>query len=231
MKLKTISTGSNGNCYILTSDSGKHLMLDAGIPLAEIKQGIDFDVENISGAIITHNHLDHAASVQHLKDMGIKVFQPYLDTEHKRLKTTLGEFTIQSFPVPHSVECRAFIIEVEGQKILYATDFEYIEYSFKNYGIDTMLIEMNYQTKFLENRELDEHMVHVVTGHASDRVTTDFILNNKKYLRNVFLCHYSKSGNLLMDEAIETLKSKLPKYTRVEWARPGSVFDISTLPF
>ena len=38
MTLKTIATGSTGNCYILTSDSGKHLILDAGIPIAEIKK-------------------------------------------------------------------------------------------------------------------------------------------------------------------------------------------------
>ena len=36
MKLKCIATGSTGNCYTLTSESGETLILDCGIPIKEI---------------------------------------------------------------------------------------------------------------------------------------------------------------------------------------------------
>lgn len=226
MTLKTLATGSTGNCYILTSDNGKHLILDAGIPIAEIKKGIDYDVANISGAICTHTHADHHKAVKDLINMGIPVWQPYLDEKHKRQRTRLGDFKIECFDVPHSVPCRGFIIEVDDLKILYASDFEYIGYSFKNYGINVMLIEMNYSQEIMDELDVDSHISHTVTGHASDVTTTEFICHNKKYLQNVILCHYSKSGNLNREQALETLKSKLPEWVICQYAIPGEEVEL-----
>ena len=44
MRIKCIGTGSNGNCYSLTDNNGNILLLDAGLPINEIKIGIDFKV-------------------------------------------------------------------------------------------------------------------------------------------------------------------------------------------
>lgn len=104
---------------------------------------------------------------------------------------------------------------------MYATDFEFIKYRFDKQQINVMLIEMNYQQKIMDELEIDSHISHTVTGHSSDKTTTEFILNNKKYLQNVILCHYSKSGNMNKDEALAELKSKLPEYIEVQWATPG----------
>lgn len=57
MLLGVNATGSTGNSYYIKSDSGKILLLDAGISIAEIKRGINFDVGNVSGCLITHQHL------------------------------------------------------------------------------------------------------------------------------------------------------------------------------
>ena len=221
MTLKTIATGSKGNCYILTSDDGKHLILDAGIPLAEIKKGLNFDIGNIEGCVVSHCHKDHSLSISHLNNMSIKVWQPYLDSEHKRMKTKLGEFAVECFDVPHNeCECRAFLIKVDDLTILYATDFEYIPYDLSSKKINVMLVEMNYQQKIMKELELDKHYTHVIRGHSSDVTTTEFILHNKKYLQNVILCHYSKSGKLRKDEALAELKSKLSINITTQWANP-----------
>ena len=55
MILKTIATGSSGNCYILTCNNEK-LILDAGLPIKAIKIGLDFDLGGIQGVLITHAH-------------------------------------------------------------------------------------------------------------------------------------------------------------------------------
>jgi Cft2 family RNA processing exonuclease len=220
MTLKTIATGSTGNCYILTSDSGKHLILDAGIPIGEIKKGLDFDIGNVCACIITHVHKDHSLSANKLKTMGIPVWRPYL-SDHVRMRIRFDCFKVECFDLPHSVPCRGFIIEADDLKILYASDFEYIKYSFSDYGINVMLIEMNYQQKIMDKLDVDSHIAHTVTGHASDVTTTEFILHNKKYLQNVILCHYSKSGNMNRDEALAELQSKLPEYIDMRWAIPG----------
>lgn len=57
MKLKCIATGSTGNCYTLTPDNGETLILDCGIPIKEIKKGLNWDVRGIKGVIISHTHL------------------------------------------------------------------------------------------------------------------------------------------------------------------------------
>lgn len=57
MRLCCIGTGSSGNCYTLQDNSGKILLLDAGISIKDIKIGIDFNVSSIVGSVITHGHL------------------------------------------------------------------------------------------------------------------------------------------------------------------------------
>ena len=56
MRMKTLCSGSNGNCYILESNSGKKLILDIGISKKDLMKGIDFDVKNIAGVVVTHSH-------------------------------------------------------------------------------------------------------------------------------------------------------------------------------
>lgn len=57
MTLKCINSGSSGNCYTLTSESGETLILDCGIPIKEIKKGLDWNIRGIRGMIISHAHL------------------------------------------------------------------------------------------------------------------------------------------------------------------------------
>ena len=55
MLLKTIATGSNGNCYALINDN-EILLLDVGIPAMEIKKEIDFKISNVVGCVVSHEH-------------------------------------------------------------------------------------------------------------------------------------------------------------------------------
>ena len=109
MKLKCIATGSDGNSYAIKADNGEILLLDAGIPLDEIKKGIGFDVGNLVGCAVTHEHKDHSLSVSKLRKMGVPMLLPYR-LEAKRIRTMIGSYIIESFPVPHNgVENRAFL--------------------------------------------------------------------------------------------------------------------------
>jgi glyoxylase-like metal-dependent hydrolase (beta-lactamase superfamily II) len=56
MRLKCLGSSSDGNCYLLTSDSGETLILDCGIPIKEIKKGLNWNIRGISGVIISHSH-------------------------------------------------------------------------------------------------------------------------------------------------------------------------------
>lgn len=229
MIFKCLATGSKANCYVLKRDNGEMLILDAGLPLPEIKKGIGFEVESLKGAVISHSHGDHVLSAEKLKQF-TSVWKPY-ENEHKKLHTHLGEFDITSFDVPHNgVDNRGFIIRVDEQTILYATDFEYIPYNLSSQNIDTMLIELNYQRDMVDD-EMDNHKAHVVLGHASEEVVVEILKQNVKSLRNVILCHMSNSGNLNRDLAMERIKAVLPDWVNVVYARAGRNYDISLCPF
>ena len=222
MTLKTLNSGSDGNCYILTSDSGEKLILDAGIPIADIKRGLDYDIEHVVGGVCSHEHLDHSLSVKKLKKMGITVFQPYL-YDAKRLHTKIGCFDIQSFDVPHNgTPNRAFIITAD------ATDFEYIPYDLSKQEINIALIELNYQ---LERVDGSNHLKHTVLGHTEESTVAEFLATISKYLRKVILCHMSKSGALDKESALKHIKEVVMASTEVLYAVPGKEYDISKCPF
>lgn len=224
MILKVGATGSTGNAYYI-EHNGEILLLDAGINIKEIKQMIDFRVGDVVGCVLTHCHKDHDLSGDKLLNMGIRVFRPYeLDT--KILKTTIGSFRITSFPVPHDgVECRGYLIEIGGQKILYATDFEYIGYKFKAQKVNTMLIECNYQDDLVNDE--NDHRVHIFKGHAELNTVADFVAQNATdELRTVVLCHASQSGSLNKAHAVEVIKSNVPNTVEVHMAEKGLTIEI-----
>lgn len=157
------------------------------------------------------------------------VWKPYL-YDAKRLHTHFGVFDIQSFDVPHNgVDNRAFIITVDGTKILYATDYEYIPYNLSKRGINIALIELNYQSERVT--DMDEHRRHTVLGHAEENTVIELVSTINLHLRKVILCHMSKSGALDRDKAMKHIKEVLPEYVDVTWAKPGEEYNISEIPF
>lgn len=73
--IKAIASGSSGNCYRV-SDGSTALLLDAGISIYKIQQGLDFRLSEIAGALISHEHMDHAKAVPDLAKRGVLVFGP-----------------------------------------------------------------------------------------------------------------------------------------------------------
>lgn len=230
MTLKTIATGSTGNCYILTSDSGKHLILDAGIPIAEIKKGLNYDVENVEGCLVSHFHNDHAKSVSKLRKMGIPMFLPYRHPEKPRIRTHLGDFWIDSFPVPHNgCENRGFIIEVDGQKICFLIDLEYCPYDLSKQGINVLIVECNYISDLVDDKL--PNIAHKTLGHCELQTTIGIIQNCKKHLRKVILTHMSKGATMDKDRALKEIKAAIPPNIEVVFAKDNTVEDISEIPF
>lgn len=56
MLMKCIATGSTGNSYYV-EHNGEILLLDAGVDIKTIKEGIDFRVADVIGCLVTHKHL------------------------------------------------------------------------------------------------------------------------------------------------------------------------------
>ena len=214
MKLKCIATGSTGNCYTLTSDSGETLILDCGIPIKEIKKGLDWNVKDVVGVLCTHKHLDHSKSVEDFEAMGIQILAPYLGDSCKPIN--MGEFTVKPFDLTtidgnwthtdaNGEPCPIYgflITHKEKGKMLYITDCEVVKWKFK--GINHILLGVNYD-KDLIDRDTGKAN-HVFRGHLSIDTACDFVKANYSHsLQNVIMCHLS-SENADSDSFIEKMK-------------------------
>jgi phosphoribosyl 1,2-cyclic phosphodiesterase len=215
MKLKCIATGSTGNCYLLTSNSGETLILDCGIPIKEIKKGLDWNIKGIMGVLCTHKHLDHSKSLKDFKSMGIPIYAPYLKIDY--MSMNMGEFTVKPFDLTtidgswthtdaNGEPCPIFgflITHPEMGKMLYITDCEVVKWKFK--GINHILLGVNYD-KDLIDRDNTGKANHVFRGHLSIDTACDFVkANYSDSLQNVIMCHLS-SENSDKDSFIEKMK-------------------------
>lgn len=215
MQLHCIATGSTGNCYTLTSDSGETLILDCGIPIKEIKKGLDWNIKDVVGVLCTHKHLDHSKSVKDFEAMGIPVFAPYRSLKPMiigdyRLKIQAFDLTTVDGRWTHTnadgseCPCYGFLItHPEMGKMLYITDTELIKWRFK--GINHILLGVNYD-KNLIDRDNTGKANHVFRGHLSIDTACDFVkANYSDSLQNVIMCHLS-SENADRDSFIEKMK-------------------------
>ena len=214
MRLHCMATGSTGNCYTLTSDSGETLILDCGIPIKEIKKGLDWNIKDVVGVLCTHKHLDHSKSLNDFKSMGIPVFAPYLGDSRKSMN--MGEFTVKPFDLTtidgswthtdaNGEPCSIFgflITHKEMGRMLYITDCELIKWKFKD--INHILLGVNYDKDLVDTDNPKAN--HVFRGHLSIDTACDFVkANYSDSLQNVIMCHLS-SENSDRDSFIEKMK-------------------------
>jgi phosphoribosyl 1,2-cyclic phosphodiesterase len=213
MKLTCLGSSSAGNCYLLTSNSGETLILDCGIPIKEIKKGLNWNIKDVVGVLCTHQHSDHNKSLKDFINMGIPVFAPYLSRESMKMQT---EFNIQMFGLTtvdgrwthtnaDGTECPCYgflIAHKEMGKLLYITDTELIKWRFKD--INHILLGVNYDKDLVDTDNPKAN--HVFRGHLSIDTACDFVkANDSDSLQNVIMCHLS-SENSDRDSFIEKMK-------------------------
>ena len=56
MNLKCISTGSKGNCYILSNEK-ESLVIESGVSYKKILRGLNYNVKDVVGVVVSHSHL------------------------------------------------------------------------------------------------------------------------------------------------------------------------------
>ena len=109
MVLKVLGSGSSGNCYILENEN-EALILDAGVPVIEVKKALDFNIKKIVGVCVTHCHKDHDGYSKDFEKMGIPVYRPFVSKEVPK-RIIDSSFTVQPFDCIHDVECYGFYVK------------------------------------------------------------------------------------------------------------------------
>lgn len=214
MKLTCLGSSSAGNCYLLQADNGETLILDCGIPIKEIKKGLDWNIKDVVGVLCTHQHSDHNKSLKDFINMGIPVFAPYLSLESMKMET---EFNIRMFDLTtidgswthtnaDGTPCPIYgflITHREMGRMLYITDCELIKWKFRD--INHILLGVNYDKDLVDTDNPKAN--HVFRGHLSIDTACDFVkANDSDSLQNVIMCHLS-SENADKDIFIEKMKN------------------------
>ena len=189
MKLRVLNSSSSGNCYLFQARDGETLIVECGIDIKEIKKALNFDVGNVVGCLISHEHGDHAKSLQKMLDAGIDCYMSEgtfkeLSIKHHRLwrltrfeKKYIGNFVVMAFKTQHDcADPVGFLIHhPEMGLTLFATDTFYIEYTFQ--GLNNILIECNYAKDILYKNVTDG----IITKTLKDRtLKSHFELENVK---------------------------------------------------
>ena len=157
MKLIIIDSSSKGNSYALQSDSGEILLIEAGIPLKEVKRAIGYKTSKVVGCIISHAHLDHAKYIPEYLKAGISVSSndevaekyPGVDTMSENITFRFGNFGVTPFAVEHDAKNFGYLIhEPSYGTIFFATDCYNLNFVIQ--GCNTYLAECNYSDELLD---------------------------------------------------------------------------------
>ena len=163
MRLNVLGSDSNGNCYVLQNDK-EALIIEAGVRFSEVKKALKWQLSKVVGAVITHEHNDHAKHVRDFVSNGITVlalpsvfkakgidslsFRKEIEPMHGYI---VGGFKVFAMPVCHDVPCVGFIIEHEDMgRMLFVTDTMMLEYRVP--GLNHILLEANYAEDILDTK-------------------------------------------------------------------------------
>jgi phosphoribosyl 1,2-cyclic phosphodiesterase len=197
-KLTVLGSSSKGNGYILDC-GGEQLIIEAGVHIKAVLMALHYDLNNVVGAICTHQHIDHASYLSQYVDYGIKTFSPKncntLDrlgtiVEHKK-KCKIGNFAIMPLKVPHNVECFSYVIQHKDiGTLVFATDLMEFPYNVK---CDNLMIECNYSEDVIVKAMMNNSEVR---AQSSNHMELDECINtikrlNKGQLNKVILLHLS----------------------------------------
>lgn len=213
MVLKCLGSSSSGNCYILRSLlSDEVLIIEAGIPMIEVKKALKFKISNIMGCVVSHEHKDHAKYIREFLKCGIKVLalpdvfahhgitSPFCKEIEPMHGYKVGGFKILPLSVVHDVPCVGFIIEHEEMgNLVFITDTMMLEYKLPK--LNHIMLEANYADKILQYN-IDNGIVpasmrdRLLHSHMELQTTKEILrANDLSSVNEVILLHLSGNNS------------------------------------
>ncbi len=212
MVLSVISSSSKGNCYIL--DSGEEmLILEAGVPMQQIKKAIRWRLDKVAGCLVTHRHKDHSFAVRDVLASGIRLLTiedvlssagclgyPFSVIVEPNRGYAVGRFKIYVLQMAHDVPCVGYIITHPGMgRLLFATDTMMIDYALPR--LDHIMVEANYEDSILRKNIADGVMPEamkprLMRSHMELGVLRDYLASeNTETVRDIILLHLSSDNS------------------------------------
>lgn len=232
-KIKCLGSSSSGNCFILEC-SDEVLILDLGICWKGVMSSINYKLEMVVGALVSHIHLDHSALTPKMLKYCVPVFScsevadRYNDVVVMKPKTKykIGNFVVQPLPVEHNVENLAFIISHEDfGKLVYAVDC--VQFPYKILGVNHWIIEANHDEMLVFDNICDNIETRSASeNHLSINQTIEVLRTNLcDDTRTIVLAHLS-DGNSNASEFLDKSRTELG-FENVFIADKGLIIDIN----
>ena len=183
-ELIVIGSGSSGNAYILKAGDDV-LLLELGCKYEHIIEALEYRIDNVAGALISHTHGDHLSkrTCKKMVERGIKVYGTRCDVMEReeyrpflthllypKMVNHIGNFSVMPLKVPHGTDCFAFVIDHPNiGRCLFATDMSDFPYVVKN--IRHIFIEANYSACYVMDNASRGEMrsqpdKHMEIGHT-----------------------------------------------------------------
>lgn len=229
MQIKTIASGSKGNCTIVICNQTK-LIIDMGISFLTLKKCIEessLSFNDFDGILITHCHKDHIKGVATLLNktsIGVYIPEAMYESlketiQYERCKFVDDNFKINdveielihtSHDAPSSV---GYIINHNDKSLVYVTDTGYInrKYLARMINKNLYMIESNHDEVMLMDgpypRFLKERVISD-KGHLSNSTTAKYLSKIiGERTKNIILAHLSETNNT-KEKALEAIQQE-----------------------
>ena len=226
MMITPLASSSKANCTHITNGATQ-LLLDAGLPVRQLRERLGFGLSKIAAALVTHCHKDHCRAVPDLLAAGVDCYMltstaeecGVLDHHRAHLITapevfTVGTWQVRPFDTPHDVDNIGFLLQSGDEKVLYLTDSPFCRYRFR--GLTRILIECNYDLPIV-NANVEAGVVNpslksrVMHNHMNLDTLCDFLrANDLTSVREIILLHLSddSSDTEVFKRTIQALTGK-----------------------
>ena len=237
MQMKTIASGSSGNCIYVGTDNTT-LLVDVGISKKRISDGlmeINRKLNEVDGILITHEHIDHVKGLGVIsRSLNIPIYATKDTCNEICRMDTLGDFNYRllnpiepdkSFKIgdisvePHSIWHDAadpvcYSLTHKGKKVSIATDLgDYDDYLIHSLsGSDVLLVEANHDVRMLQVGPypyIIKQRILGKRGHLSNEAGGRLIRSLlNDHIKKIILGHLSDKNNY-PELAYEAVKNEL----------------------
>lgn len=224
MKYISLSSSSNGNCYLF-EDGDTRFLIDAGLTVKRIKlllAEIGVELSSIKGVVLTHSHRDHTKGVPTLvyrhnmplyctlstlqdleKNTGKDVDRALWREVKSHEEFEIDGFSLLPMPVSHDTrDCHAYRVKIGDKVLTLATDLgkatdelmEAVKIS------DHLIIESNYSETLLQLSSYTAFLrgrIDSDCGHLSNVQTGEIVdyACNEGRVKHIHLAHISANSN------------------------------------
>jgi phosphoribosyl 1,2-cyclic phosphodiesterase len=222
IKFESLASSSAG-CAYKVSAGGSSLLIDAGLPFREILKAFKFRLTaDCRGALISHEHQDHARCIPDILKSGIKAYasapawsalrdrvprvcQFFHNAVEIKSHTSywLGDWHVLPFDAVHdgSGGCLGFMIGHTSEKgsLVYLTDSAYSKHKFE--GVAILAIECNHSTAILKRNvhlgvvDIERAKRTMRTHMSLERLLKMLAANDLSKVEEIHLLHLSNENS------------------------------------